>query len=1394
MPSSPVTKVVEHLRKTVLWQEEGHLSDGQLLDRFLETRDHAAFAALVHRHGPMVWGVCLRIVGHADDAEDAFQAAFLILVRKAAAVKPREAVGNWLYGVASHAALKARAASARVRAKEKQVTSMPDPAKDQRDDREELQRLLDQELGVLPDKYRLPVVLCDLEGRTRKEVAAQLKIPEGTLSSRLTTAHQMLAKRMARHGLAVSGASLAALFAQNAASASVPPAVVSAAINAATLVAASKGVVAGVVSTKVAALTEGVLKTMLLTKLKMAALVVLMLGLTAFTCGMLAYGMTNADRDDMEQLAAKASEKPKAVGGDKENTLTVTIKPRKNRIRADEPFDVDVRVVNSSKLAQSFRVMSGSWNGQWKSSSERVYWDPTTITKDVEQKVILEPGKGYEKTGAMRLRAGKEKVRDPQEVARVVQANLESVEDVKLDLKLRAEAARQLGAVGDKASAVKLVKALPQAEGILFFEIAVALGRIGNVEVLPQLLAIQQNPGDRSGKSLAALQHTVEALQKPQEKVTFKLGFTPLGSEQTFWSNEVTIQVAPDDAPPVKPKDDKDLLQGTWHVLEVEVGEPREGKEGSKDQILVINGDLLTIKYDDGSTKEMIYQIDPKQKPKAIDLRPVAENEKGYRFKGIYELDGDRLKLLYMGGERPTSFDPKDYDQGARRGIRRFVLKRAPAKPKLEAQPKAKAAQPAWGDAVDGVRYGISLSNAKARFALGEEIQFAFHAQNKNPKAVKLAPFAMYSGGGDAKWPLTDDFVPIFTSANGKTIVGSWNTNKKESPGELALKAGETRELGRIGWHLDPLSLRSVDLKPGRYTVHFERLLVGKPSPTGKIDIEVVEPVKDKLPANKTAWGQAVEGIEYGLELKDKRKTYCVGETVSFILKARNVAGKRASFEYGVNLETPSIIFGVPHPTVIDAAGKEVWVDSGIRQWGADERTRTVTLSAGQVVVVSEYRFVIGRAESAYIDAGPGTYRVRYDSFYPWGKKKQPTGTLEIVVTEAADAPPAKPKKPAGLTARIVAPTEIASTAPVLKGELVLTNEGKSAVRVCTLCSEGPLFDFIFCPHQWKSDSPSLDMSAQRVVTLAPGKTVALPFQISRVHYKDRKSLTIKASYFVDKDHNLCKKLNLWSGSAEAKPALVKVSTPPEGLTVTAKSQKNLVRANQDFKVDLRVVNSSKSPQFVRVMRGSSWQHWQSSNKPVSVVGLPGSEAFEETVKLEPDDAYEKTLWVRLGDAKPQEKVSFKLGFTPIGSKQTFWSNEVTVEVDPDKKPAPLPRGNAALPELAKKCNGAVVATLQEIGDPELGPPGAADYASKWKVEKVLRGTYPETAHLTFRVQSVPIESRERPPAVGKTYILITYEVNANQVAAILDADEKNLRKVQELLRMPPKADDKRKP
>src|SRR5690242_16819882 len=124
MTTSQTQKVLQQLRRAVLRQDVAERTDGQLLGCFLEEREEAAFAALVQRHGPMVWGVCRRLLDH-QDAEDAFQATFLVLFRKAASIKPREMVGNWLYGVAHQTALHARRTAIRRRAREKQVREMP---------------------------------------------------------------------------------------------------------------------------------------------------------------------------------------------------------------------------------------------------------------------------------------------------------------------------------------------------------------------------------------------------------------------------------------------------------------------------------------------------------------------------------------------------------------------------------------------------------------------------------------------------------------------------------------------------------------------------------------------------------------------------------------------------------------------------------------------------------------------------------------------------------------------------------------------------------------------------------------------------------------------------------------------------------------------------------------------------------------------------------------------------------------------------------------------------------------------------------------------------------------------------------------------------------------------
>jgi len=275
MGTSRLRGVVQELRKVSLAAATASLTDGELLESFISRCDESAFEALLRRHGPMVLATCRRLLGNADDAEDAFQATFLVLVRKARSIVPRDMVGNWLYGVAYRAALKVKTAAARRRVKESNVPprqAHPDNTWD------DLLPMLDAELRRLPDKYRSAIVLCDLEGKSRSQAARQLGLPVATVSTRVVRGRALLAKRLARHGLALSAGALAMTVAANAASAYLPGTLATRTLGAAALYA-GKRVATAAVSAKVLALTEGVLKIMLLKKLKTAATVLVMLTL-----------------------------------------------------------------------------------------------------------------------------------------------------------------------------------------------------------------------------------------------------------------------------------------------------------------------------------------------------------------------------------------------------------------------------------------------------------------------------------------------------------------------------------------------------------------------------------------------------------------------------------------------------------------------------------------------------------------------------------------------------------------------------------------------------------------------------------------------------------------------------------------------------------------------------------------------------------------------------------------------------------------------------------------------------------------------------------------------------------------------------------------------------------
>jgi RNA polymerase sigma factor (sigma-70 family) len=304
MAHERLRNTLQHLRRT--FDEDGAdgLSDAQLLDRFLRQRDQAAFELLVWRHQRMVLTVCRRVLDDVHDAEDAFQATFLILVRKADSIGRREAVASWLYKVAYRCALRAR--TTRQNRPEQHGldlgTAADRPASS--GDGSDVWPLLQDELACLPEKYRAPFVLCYLEGKTYDEAAGQLACPLGTVSTRLTKARELLRTRLARRGLTLSAGALGELLAEQAAEAAVPAALVGSTVRAALACAAGKSATAGLVPQQVAALTEGVLQAMMWTKLKMVASV-LLLGVVALAGGVLAQ-QRPVDPSDSGKGPAKA--------------------------------------------------------------------------------------------------------------------------------------------------------------------------------------------------------------------------------------------------------------------------------------------------------------------------------------------------------------------------------------------------------------------------------------------------------------------------------------------------------------------------------------------------------------------------------------------------------------------------------------------------------------------------------------------------------------------------------------------------------------------------------------------------------------------------------------------------------------------------------------------------------------------------------------------------------------------------------------------------------------------------------------------------------------------------------------------------------------------------------
>jgi RNA polymerase sigma factor (sigma-70 family) len=287
--ASGLSGFVQTLRRVAERRTLADEDDAQLLERFAACREHAAFEELVRRHGRMVLGLCRRLVRNSEDADDAFQATFMTLARRANAIRRRESVGGWLYKVAWRIAIRARALAVRRGRREVPGTDLADLAAAPGLPADDLRDVLSEEVARLPEKHRLVVALCYMEGETVAEAARLLGCPRGTVLSRLSRARQRLQSRLTRRGVAPEHGVATLGFAGPFVLPDVPPRLAESAVSCAMRFSGIPAAAIGSVPASAAALSEGVLRVMGFNKMKVFTSFALLVTLVAGGTGLFAY-------------------------------------------------------------------------------------------------------------------------------------------------------------------------------------------------------------------------------------------------------------------------------------------------------------------------------------------------------------------------------------------------------------------------------------------------------------------------------------------------------------------------------------------------------------------------------------------------------------------------------------------------------------------------------------------------------------------------------------------------------------------------------------------------------------------------------------------------------------------------------------------------------------------------------------------------------------------------------------------------------------------------------------------------------------------------------------------------------------------------------------------------
>lgn len=361
--SSPI---LQQIRRLVEDQRMKDSSDEELLRQFSVSRDEAGFHALLRRHGPMVMDVCRAVLHNEADAEDAFQATFLILARKAGSIRKTAALGSWLHGVAYRTALQAQTEFARRRKHENRVP-MREASAPEDLTWCEVQRVLHEELSQLAERHRSPLVLCYLEGKTQDEAAALLGLAKGTLKGRLERGRALLRERLVQRGLGPAAVLLASAWPAATASAVVPTAVLSSTVQAASLIAAGQALPAGILSAQAVSLAKGAVQTMTVTKLVFVML--LMLAVGGVGIGFAVFGPGEGRAVSASSVGQQGEASPDSLPAEKRRVIPqvkverdppagqvmqVTLASSRKEYRVGEAVDLIVTVKNNGKEAFSY--------------------------------------------------------------------------------------------------------------------------------------------------------------------------------------------------------------------------------------------------------------------------------------------------------------------------------------------------------------------------------------------------------------------------------------------------------------------------------------------------------------------------------------------------------------------------------------------------------------------------------------------------------------------------------------------------------------------------------------------------------------------------------------------------------------------------------------------------------------------------------------------------------------------------------------------------------------------------------------------------------------------------------------------------------------------------------